>query len=149
MSISKAFTKHMQELTTQLTDTADVNKQTNTVALSLEKVTFPKGVTQESLGVHVNFINEVAAGAESVTADLARQMFKDNDKLTTVDSTLAVCEGLTIRSQHHLKQTLGDDKFLYGESTTSIDFLGTAEQAKWLNDVSEHNKELARGLFNK
>lgn len=149
MSLSKAFTKHMATLTTELTASAEINTQTNTVNFSIEKVTMPKGVTPESLGVHVNFINDMAAVTESATADIARTMFKDNDSLTTVDSTLAICEGLTIRSQHHLKQSLGEDTFLFGESTTVVGFVGNEDQAKWLSETQEHSKELARKLFNK
>lgn len=149
MSISKAFTKHMNTLATQLTESADINSQTNTINFSLEKVTLPKGVTPESLGVHVEFINDMAAVTESATADIARTMFKDNDKLTTVDSALTICDGLTIRSQHHLQQNLGEETFLYGESTSVVSFMGNEEQSKWLADVQQHNKELARALFNK
>lgn len=149
MSITKAFKKHMTALTAQIEESADINTATNTINFSLEKVEMPEGVTKESLGVHVNFINDLSAGVESSTADIARTMFADNDKLTTVDSSLVVCDGLTIRSQHHLKQTLGDDNFLYGESTTVIGFEGTEEQAKWLSDMQEHSKTLARNLFNK
>lgn len=146
MSLNKAFQTQMKKTVTNLVDNAEIIKETNTVVFDVSKIEFPENVTQDSIQTHVNFFNDVSAAQEAATADIANSLFADNNKLTTVDSTLSFCDGLTIQSQHHLKQKVGDD-YIYGESTTALNFLGNEDQAKWLDDIREANKLTATALF--
>lgn len=148
MSLNKAFQTQMKKTVANLVDNADVIKETNTVVFDASKIELPENVTQDSIQTHVDFFNDVSAAQEAATADIANSLFANNDKLTTVDSTLILGEGLTIQSQHHLKQKVGDD-YIYGESTTMLNFLGNEDQAKWLDDIRETNKLTATALFNK
>lgn len=145
MSLNKEFTAAMNDKVKALVENSSYNTGTNHATFDASKVDMPEGITQESLKEHVGFINELTAQTEVATAQIARDQFAKNDKLTTVDGTLAF-DSFTINSQHHLKQQIGDEA-LYGLSTTAVDYVHTQEQTLWLEDQRQANVSLASKLF--
>lgn len=145
MSVNKTYGETMDLGVKGLIEHSNYDKVTNHATFDASKVEFPEGVTPESLGTHVTFINDLTAQAEEATAQIAREQFGRNDKLTTIDSTLAF-DMFSINSQHHLRQQIGDD-FIYGGATTIVDYVHTDEQATWLNTQRTANQELAEKLF--
>ena len=145
MSLNKEYAEKMSKAVQNLVENAEYNKGTNHATFDASKIEMPEGVTQESLKQHVGFINDLTAQAEVATAQIARDQFAQNDKLTTVDSTLSY-DCFSINSQHHLKQQVGED-FLYGLSTTAVDYVHPEEQALWLEEHRQANVNLASKLF--
>ncbi|CAG27288.1 hypothetical protein PPEV_gp194 [Pseudomonas phage EL] len=145
MSINKEYGEWMEKGVKGLVDSHDYNKATNHITFDSEKVELPKGVTQDSILQHVNFFNDISAQVETATSQIARSQFEDNKELTTVDGTLNL-GGLNINSQHHLKQKVGED-YLWGQSTTAVDYTHTEEQAVWLDTQRTASQEQAAKLF--
>lgn len=145
MSINKEYGEWMEKGVKGLVDAHDYNKATNHITFDSEKVELPKGVTQDSILQHVNFFNDISAQVETATSQIARSQFENNKELTTVDGTLNL-GGLNINSQHHLKQKVGED-YLWGQSTTAVDYTHTEEQAVWLDTQRTASQEQAAKLF--
>lgn len=145
MSVNKTYGESMDLSVKALVENSDYNKATNHVTFAADKLELPEGITTETVQSHVDWFNDLAAQAEQATAEIARAQYADNDKLTTLDGTLNMgC--FSINSQHHLKQQVGDE-FLYGNSTTAVDYVHSAEQASWLDTQRTANHDLAAKLF--
>lgn len=145
MSVNKDFGEEMEAGVNELVKNATYDKGTAHVVFNADNLSFPEGVDLPSLEKHVNFINGVSAQVEVANAQIARQQYADDNKLTTVDGTLNL-GALTINSQHHLKQQVGEE-FLYGQATTAIDYMHTPEQAEWLQTQRTSSQEEAAKLF--
>lgn len=145
MSVNKSYDEVMKETVEGLVKNSDYDKATNHVTFNPEKLVFPEGVTPETVKTHVEWINDLTASTEQATAEMARDLFKENDKLTTLDATLSL-GSFSINSQHHLSQQVGEE-FIYGNSLTAVDYMHTTEQADWLDTQRTANQELATKLF--
>ena len=145
MSVNKTYGEKMAQEVKSLIEHSDYNKATNHIVFNPEKLNLPEGVTVESAKVHVDWINDLSAQAEQATAEIAREQFATNDKLTTIDGTLAL-GSFSVQTQHHLKQQVGED-WIYGQSTTAVDYNHSVEQAEWLDTQRGANQDLASKLF--
>lgn len=142
---NKEFGETMDEGVEDLIKHSNFNKATAHVVFSSENLSMPENITEQSLAEHVNWINGVSAQVETANARIAREQYEQDNKLTTVDGTLNL-GALTINTQHHLKQQVGEE-FLYGQGTTAIDYMHTPEQAEWLSTQRTSSQELAQKLF--
>ena len=145
MSVNKTYGETMDLAVKNMVAFGDYEKATNHVTFAADKLDMPEGITTESVQTHVDWFNDLAAQTEQATAEIARAQFADNDKLTTIDGTLNM-GAFQINTQHHLKQQVGDE-FLYGHSTTAVDYVHSSEQAAWLDTQRQANHELAAKLF--
>jgi hypothetical protein len=145
MSLNNSYTDFMNAGVKSLVDNSNYDKATNHVTFDASKLELPEGVTAESMQSHVSVINQLSAQAETAVAEIARTQFADNNKLTTVDGTLDF-GGFTVNSQHHLQQQVGDD-FLWGISSTAIDYVHSEEQTSWLTEQRDASADLAAKLF--
>lgn len=145
MAVNKNYGELMDKGVKQLVENSAFDKATNHVTFNAEKLDMPEGVTQDTIKTHVEFFNDLSVLTEQATAQVARDQFADNDKLTTLDGTLDLGV-FSINSQHHLKQQVGDE-WLFGQSTTVVDYTHSEEQAVWLETQRKANEELATKLF--
>lgn len=145
MSLNKEYAEKMEAGVKELVENSTYDKVTNHVVFDKEKVSLPEGVTVESMQTHVNFFNDLSALTESAVSQIARTEFATNDKLTTVDGTLDY-GFFSINSQHHLQQQVGEE-YLYGQSTTAIDYVHTEEQTQWVADQRQASTAEAAKLF--
>ncbi|UVD32201.1 hypothetical protein [Vibrio phage phiKT1028] len=136
--IQKALVKSM-------TENGEYNKGTNVVVFDADKLEMPKGITSESIESHVNYLNQVSGAVEVATANMARDLHKDNEELNNLEGTLSI-PGVTFNSEHTLRTEIGEET-LYGGSTTITDFVHTEEAADWLAEQRASNETLARKLF--
>jgi len=145
MSLNEEYAKAQQQGVEQLVEHANYHKATNHVTFDASKTTVPEGITEESLKNHVEFINNISGQVEVATAQIARREYESNDKLTTVDGTWEF-GGVTVNSQHHLKQQVGED-WIFGVGTTAVDYAQSQDLAVWLDDQRQSNVDLATKLF--
>lgn len=145
MSQNKSFADKMAAGVTNLVENAQWDKATKHATFSADKIELPEGVSVESINTHIDLFNTLTAQTEVATAEIGRAQRADDDTLTTVDGTLQF-GNLVINSQHHLSQKAGDD-VMYGLSTTTVDYVHTAEQTDWLEKQRSANIELATSLF--
>lgn len=133
------------KLIANLKDNHTYNKATNVVVYDVEKLEMPEGISQESVQNHVNYFNQMSGAVEVATAELARDFYKENDKLNILEGTVGF-GGVMFNTEHTLMSEVGDDK-LYGASTTMTDFTHSQEASDWLAEQRETNESLARKLF--
>ncbi len=152
MSINKQYGEYMDKGLKAIVESSNFDKATNHVTFDADKLDMPKGVTKDSIKTHVTFFNDlstltelIAALTEQATAQVARDQYAENNKLTTIDGTLNL-GAFSINSQHHLKQQVGEE-YLYGQSTTAVDYVHSSEAADWLNTQRIASQELAQKLF--
>lgn len=146
MSLNKDFSERMQKAVDQMKEKGQFNALTNHVNFGADAVTLPEGITEESMKQHVDFINETSGQLETATALIAREQHANNDKLSTVDGSYHI-GGVTINSQHHLRQQVGGDEWVFGESTTAISYVHSDEQTQWLTEQRETSVAEAAKLF--
>jgi hypothetical protein len=146
MSLNNEYAKLMGNGVDSLVENHNYNKATNHVTFDAEKVELPKGITPESLQAHVGFINNTSGQVREATAVIARNEYANNNKLTTVDGTLDL-HGVVFNSQHHLKQTIGEDAHLYGHSTTQVTYHHSEDHANWMAEQDRVNVDMATKLF--
>lgn len=145
MSVNKTYGESMDLQVKGLVEHSNYDKATNHVTFDADKLEKPEGVTQDTIQTHVDWFNDLAAQAEQATAQIARTQFESNDKLTTLDGTLNM-GAFTINSQHHLRQQVGEE-FVFGNSTTAVDYVHSTEQAAWLDTQRTADRDLATKLF--
>lgn len=145
MSLNEEYAKLMGNGVTALVENHTYEKTTNHATFDPSKLVLPEGVTEDSMKTHVNFINNTGGQVRNATAEIARQQFADNKKLTTVDGTLS-WGGVTWNSQHNLSQKAGEDT-LHGHSVTTTDYAHSSDFSQWTADQDKANIELATKLF--
>lgn len=147
MSKPLSFEELQKKLTENLVKNHQYEKATNVAIFDASKIPLPKGITNESIPLHVNFFNSLTGAAEEATAQITRDLWeKNNDHLNT-DGTLQF-DGLHFNTSHVLKQQVGDAD-LFGASTSILDFQFTQECSDWLAQSRSTNEELAASLFKK
>lgn len=145
MSLNNSFDEVMESGVTNLVNSADVNSVSGHATFAVTPELFNNDVTQESLGVHINFLNNLTAQAEQATATISRTAFEENNDLVSMDSTLDLGY-LQIQSQHFLKQDVGDNT-LYGQAITTIDYNYSEDLNNYRDQMAGANSELAAKLF--
>lgn len=145
MSMNQNFEDQMEEAVTSLVDNADVNAAAAHATFVLGAESYPENITPESLVQHVSFINNTTAQVTAATAQLARTAYDQNNDITNFDGTLNL-GALTINSQHTLKQDLGETT-LFGQSTTTADYVYAEDLSAWQDQMSASNAEAAAKLF--
>jgi len=145
MSLNQSFDEYMDDAISSLVGSADVNNTTIHAVLNIPEANYPNGITQESLGVHVNFINNASVQATAATAQLARTAHEADNSITSFDSTLNL-GAFTVNTQHILKQDLGDTS-LYGQSTTAVDYQFSEDLNAYQDQMTNSNAELAAKYF--
>lgn len=147
MSLNEEYKKEMEKKLKALEEVGEYNSATAHVSFDIEKLEKPEGITNESLKTHVGYINELGVLAEVATANIAHQQHENDDKLTTVDGALNFGEfGFSINTQHNLKQQVDED-WLYGASTTAIDFIHNEDETLWLKEQRDTLVNKATELF--
>ncbi len=147
-SLNKEFGEEMDAAIQNLMDNHKFHKASTHVEFDASKVVMPEGINLDSLEAHNNFINNLALQAESATAQIARKLHGEDDKITTLDGTLKFGTALEINSTHHLRQQIGEEH-VYGISTTAVDFHHDTVQADWLSNNRSADQDLAKALFSK
>lgn len=145
MSLNKEFGASMDAAVAQLVEKGVFDKATAHVTYGIDAVTLPEGITEDSMKQHVEFINNTASAVEVATAQIARDQHADNDKLQTVDATFSF-GGFDINSQHHLRQQI-DEEYVYGQSTTAVDYQHGSDLSAWMVDQRESSVQQATKLF--
>jgi hypothetical protein len=145
MAVNKNYGEYMDKGLQELVKNSSYDKATNHATFDASKLDMPEGVTTDSIKTHVEFFNDLGTLTEQATAQVAREQFANNDKLTTIDGTLNM-GAFSINSQHHLKQQVGEE-YLYGQSTTVIDYVHSTEAADWLETQRKSSQDLAEKLF--
>jgi hypothetical protein len=145
MSLNKEYASMMDAGVKNLLANQKFEKGTGHVTYAADKLELPEGITGDSMQLHVGYINDLSAMTEEATAQYARTAHEENEKLTSLDSTLTF-GGFAINSQHHLQQRVGDE-YLYGLSTTAVDYVHNENQTGWLEQQRQSNVDLATKLF--
>lgn len=145
MSQNKTFAEKMSAGVANFVENHEWNNTTKHATLDASKVELPENVTVESINTHIAAFNTLAAQAEVAGAEIARQRFAEDDKLTTVDASLVLGD-FQVNTQHHLSQKAGEDT-LFGLSTTTVDYVYNQETTDWLDKQRESNQQLAQDLF--
>lgn len=145
MSMNQNFEEMMEAGVTNLVDGADVNASSAHATYVMGAEQYPENITPESLAHHLDFINNTGAQVNAATAQLARQAYEQNNDITNFDGTLDLgC--VVFNSQHTLKQDLGDTT-LYGQSTTTTDYVFGDDLNAWQDQMNASNAEAAAKLF--
>lgn len=139
------YEKLMNSSVDALVEQHDFNKATGHVSFNVEGIKPPKGITEDSMKLHTGFINDLGLQVEAATANLANTYHADNNELITLDGSLE-WGGMTINSQHHLKQKVGEEDF-FGVSTTATDFMYSEEATNWVDTQRDAAKATAKKLF--
>lgn len=145
MSLNKEYAALMGNGVKSLVENHKYEKTTHQITFDADKVKAPEGITQESLANHVAFINDTSAQVRSAVAEIGRNEFANNDKLTTVSGALTY-GGVVFNSQHNLKQQAGEDVF-YGQSVTAVDYSHSSDNTQWIAEQDKSNTDLATKLF--
>lgn len=146
MSLNNEYAKLMGNGVATLVEHHNYNKASNHVTFDASKVEFPENITPESLQEHVSFINNTSGQVREAVAQIARTQHAENNKLTTVDGTLELA-GVVFNSQHHLRNTIGEDVHMYGHSTTQTTYVHSDDHATWMAEQDQINVDLATKLF--
>lgn len=146
MSLNSEYAKLMGNGVATLVEHHNYNKASNHVTFDAAKVEFPENITTESLQQHVEFINNTSGQVREAVAQIARTQHADNSKLTTVDGTLEL-GGVVFNSQHHLRNQIGEDTYMYGHSTSQTTYHHSSEHANWMAEQDQVNVDLATKLF--
>lgn len=146
MSLNSEYAKLMGNGVATLVEHHDYNKASNHVTFDATKVELPENITVESLQEHVSFLNDTSGQVREAVAQIARTAHGDNKKITTVDGTLEL-GGVVFNSQHHLRNTIGEDVHMYGHSTTQTTYTHSEDHAAWMAEQDQVNVDLATKLF--
>lgn len=142
---NKEYGESMDAGVAALVEHGTFDKATGHVTFDSSKLELPEGITLESINSHIGLINDLSSQVEVATAQIGRTEHANNNDLTTLDGTLAFGD-LTIHSQHHLRQKV-DTEFLFGQSTTAVDYVHSAENAEWTQTQRTASLEAAQKLF--
>lgn len=143
MSLNTDFNEIMESSVATYVANASVNQQTGHATFAAPE--FPEGISQDSLNLHVGFINNTTAQVEAATAQIARTVYAADNNITNVSGTLDLgC--LQIQAQHVLKQEMGDTT-LYGQSVTAVDYIYGDELSAYRDQFALSASEEAAKLF--
>lgn len=144
-NLNKSYEESQAAVVKKLVETAKYDKGTAHGTLSAAALTVPENITEESMRQHVKFIIDTTGTVEAANAQLGVQAYKDNNKITKVDSTLS-WGGVEFNAAHDTVLSVGEDKS-YGVSSAAATFTYAEEQTAWLEQTREHIATVAKGLF--
>ena len=139
------FNNNMSALISSLTGAATVHKETGAISFEQPKDFFPKGITSDSLNLHVNFINQASVAMEGAVSELAIQHYPDA-KLDKWDGSLDLgC--LTLSAGIQLQEQLEGQDTIYGTTQSFVDYQFQEELNNWYGEFAATNKVRAAALF--
>lgn len=150
MSTNKPFGKTMEARIKELVDNAEIHKDTHHIGFKLpaelsEKKELKFGSEVEVIEHAVDVINGYGLAVEAATFEIGQNQFPET-KIEAWDGRLNMFEGLTINSDVHLREVVGEDT-IYGATQTFIDHPHTQEMVDWYSSFRDRNVELATNLF--
>lgn len=143
MSTNKAFGKVIDAQIAELVKGAEIHKETHHIAF--KEFSTDEGITKETLKTHIDFINRTGMAVEAATFQIAKEQFPET-KVEAWDGRLELFEGLTVSSDVHLREVVGEDT-IYGATQTFIDHPHAQEMVDWYSAFRDRNVELATNLF--
>lgn len=139
------FNNNMTSLINSLTGAATVHKETGAITFETPKDFFPKGITQDSLNLHVNFINNAGVAMEAAVSELAITNYPEA-KLTKWDGELDLgC--LTLNAGIQLQEELEGQDPMFGITQSFTDYRFSDDLNTWYGDFAEANRTRAAALF--
>lgn len=123
------------------------DKATAHVHYDATKLEHPEGITNESIALHVPYFNALGGQVTAATAEVARTAHAENKDILKVDGTLTLPGGMVIHSEHELRQKVGENEYLFGQSTTMVDYQHSEEAAAWYDSIQASNAAIAESLF--
>lgn len=142
-AINKGFGKAQDARVKELVEGAEIHKDTHHIAF--KPIAFPKGITEDTLRSHVDFINGEGLAVEAATFQIAQEQFPET-KQEHWDGRLQLFDGLTFNSDTRLREVVGEDTF-YGTTQTFIDHPHSQEMVDWYTTFRDTNAERAKKLF--
>lgn len=152
MSLNKDYAEQQAATVKQLLEKGVYDKATQHHVFGADSVNLPEGITPETITDHVNFFNNTASAVEVANAELTRLANAQNDKLMNTTGTYTI-GGLTINTEHRLRQQVGalgeEENYVYGNSTTTVDYVHSDLAAAWLSEQRDSSVAQATALFAK
>lgn len=145
--VNKDYDESIQANTKALVETAKLDKTTAHAALDSAGLTFPEGISLETLNNNIRALNDIAISVEQAGYQLTTQAHKDNDKILTTSATLNLGEGIVVNTQTYLQQELGDSGTVFGQAVTAVDHRYNSEQSAYLDQMRASNQAEAKKLF--
>lgn len=150
MSTNKPFGKTMEARIKDLVDNAEIHKDTHHIGFKLptelsEKKELKFDSEVEVIEHAVDVINGYGLAVEAATFEIGQSQFPET-KIEAWDGRLNMFEGLTINSDVHLRDVVGEDT-IYGATQTFIDHPHSQEMVDWYSSFRDRNVELATNLF--
>ncbi|QDJ97408.1 hypothetical protein D9_0078 [Aeromonas phage D9] len=124
---------------------ADIHNATHTIKFKAEDLTMPKGVTAESLDLHMNFINQSSEQVSAAVMDIAQDRYEDTKHLAW-DGVLEVTPGLTLTGFANLREEV-DGEAVFGSMSSLVDYNYGTELTDWITSNQELMAEKAKKLF--
>lgn len=143
MSKNKPFGKVQEARIKELVDNAEIHKDTHHISYKL-----PASLTNEKLEQlkeSVETINGWGLAVEAATNEIAQTQFPET-KHEHWDGRLSMFDGLTMNSDAHLREVIGEDT-IYGGSQLFIDHPHSQDMVDWYSTYAEVNVERAKKLF--
>lgn len=148
--VNKAFGKVTTARIEDLVKNAEVHKDTHHIGFKIpESMTEKKDLTfatEVDVVTHaVDLINGYGLAVEAATTQIAHDQFGET-KHETWDGRLAMFDGLTINSDVHLREVIGDET-IFGGTQTFVDHPHSQEMIDWYASFRDTNAERAKKLF--
>ncbi len=143
MSKANAFAKTMDSTIAQLVKDATIHKDTHHVELKLSSL--PKGITEDSLTLHQDFVNQISVATEAALTEIAVNQYPET-KVLDWDAELNLVPGINITATTNLKTCVGEET-MYGISDLSVDHMYNEELSLWYDNFQNVNQERAKKLF--
>lgn len=135
--------KLMKKSVAGLVKDAEVHKETGVVVFKAPEL--PKGITSDSLGQHVNFINQMSVASDLALGQISNEQYPDS-KQAKWTSELQLVDGLKISSGYQVQEVVGEET-LYGISETFVDYNYGEELSAFHSEFAQINADRAAELF--
>lgn len=135
--------KLMKKRVNGLVESAEVHKETGAVIFKTPE--FPKGITNDSLNQHVDFINQMSVASDLALGQISNTQYPDS-KQTKWTSELQLVDGLKISSGYQVQEVVGEET-LYGIGETFVDYTYSEELSNFHTEFAQINADRAAELF--
>lgn len=147
---NKGFGKVMEARVADLVKNAEVHTETHHIGFKLPEELSAKKELRFDNEVQVvehavDLINGYGLAVEAATFQLGHDQFPET-KHETWDGRLEMFQGLTINSDVHLREVVGEDT-LFGNTQTFIDHPHSQDMVDWYSSFRDSNMERAKKLF--
>lgn len=143
MSVNKGFGKSIEKVVNQLVANAEIHNETHHIAFKTPDL--PKGITEQSLENHVNFLNNTQLAVEVATNQIAAEQYPET-KHEAWDSRLDLYGIATVASDVRLREEV-EGQASFGISTSSLCHPFSDEATNWYGDWVATNAARAEALF--